>query len=105
MVADASGRFRRQQVARGGFEEFQYGLVFPDRRIGHIHDHIGIVHGFGQPRSGDAVHSRVRGSCEGVMASLAENLHKLCSNEAGASEDNDFHGFLRSSGGRDCRRC
>src|SRR5690606_12087916 len=45
--------------------------------------------------------ARVRGGREGVVAALAEDLHKFCSDEAGAPDNDDLHGvspFLRRQG-------
>ncbi|MNR13241.1 hypothetical protein D3C85_1296360 [compost metagenome] len=93
-MANASCSFGCQQVTARCFEELQDSLVFPQWRVRHVDDDLGAIHRLGQPLAGDAVHARLGGGCEHVMAALAEVLHKFRANEAGASDDDDLHGVL-----------
>src|SRR5215470_1754091 len=94
MVAHAGSSFRSQQVTARCLEKLEDCLVFPYRRVGHIDDDFGAVERFGQTLAGDGVYARVGGGWEHIMAAVAEVLHKFRSDEAGASDDDDLHGFV-----------
>ncbi|MNE54301.1 hypothetical protein D3C80_1490720 [compost metagenome] len=84
----------RQQVAGGGLEELEHSLVLPGRRIGHIHYHIRAIHRLGQALTGNAVHPRAGRRRDGLVAALTQTVDELRTNEASASDDQDFHGAL-----------
>ena len=58
-MADAGGRFRREEVAAGGLEELQDRLVLERWRVRHVDDDLGAGKRLGQALAGDGVDARV----------------------------------------------
>src|SRR6185437_7657231 len=93
MVADARGGLRRKKVAAGGFEEFQHRLVLERGRIGEVDHHLRAGERLFQPLAGDRVDAAFGRGGDDVVAALAQNGDRLRADQAGAADDDDFHGL------------
>ena len=83
---------RREQVAAGGLEEFQHGLVFERRRIGEVDHHLGAGHGLFDALAGNGVDAALRRRGNHLVAAPAQNGDGLRADQAGAANDDDLHG-------------
>ena len=90
-MADAGGRFRGEEVAARGLEEFHGRLGLEGRRIRHVDDDLSAGKRLGQPLAGEGVDARAGRARHDLMALLAKPGHDLGSDAAAAADDDDLH--------------
>src|SRR5215472_8585328 len=93
MVPDARGGLRREKVAAGGLEELQHRLVFERGRVREVDHDLRARDGFFDALAGDRVDAAIGRGGDDLVTSLAQNGDGLGTDEAGAADDDDLHGF------------
>src|ERR1051326_2134937 len=92
MLPDAAGFLRCEEVAPGGFEEFQHRFVFKRGRIGEVDYDLRAGHGLFDALAGDRVDAALGRGCDDLVAALPQNGDGLRADQAGAADDDDLHG-------------
>src|SRR5690348_5853768 len=99
MMLNTGSGLRREKVAAGRLEEFQDRLVLPRRRVRQVDDNLSAGKRFSQPLAGDGVDAGIGRGGESLVAALAQNGDGLRADQAGATDNDDFHyalSFLES---------
>src|SRR5262245_43025266 len=91
MVSYAAGRFRSKQVTSCCFKKIQHGFVLPHRRVRDVNHDLSAFKRLRQALTCKCVDARGWGCRNHLLAALAKVAYQFCSDEAGASDDHDFH--------------
>ena len=81
----------REQIAAGGDEEVHRGLVVERRGVRDVDHDLGARERLRQALAGERVDARLRRGGDNLVSAPAQQIDKLRSDEAGASDHDDLH--------------